>query len=81
MCNVIINMEYATGANVRMYPVVKEMGRGGQLQKKFGDRATILGVGLKGPRKHSLEEQLDRTRELKINLCNNLFGRPAYTED
>ena len=34
MCKAIINMEYTTGADVRMYPVVEEMGRGGQLQQK-----------------------------------------------
>lgn len=49
------------------------MDRGGQLQKKFRDRVTILGVELKGPNKFSLEEQIDRTGGLKINLCNNTF--------
>ena len=56
-----------------MVPILEEFARGGQLQKKFGDRATIIGVGLMGPRKNCLEEQLDRTKLLKVNLANNVF--------
>ena len=42
MCKAIINMECVTRDDMRMCPVIEEMSRGGQLQKKFRDRATIL---------------------------------------
>ena len=45
----------------------------GGVRKKFRERAKILGVGLKGPNKFSMEEQLDRTGRLKINVCSNVF--------
>ena len=69
----IYNCEYPVGDDARMVPILEEFSRGGQMQKKFGDRATIIGVGLMGPRKNCLEEQLDRTRLLKVNLANNVF--------
>ena len=69
----ILNMEYEICNDACMASVIEEMGRGRLLQKKLGDRATILGVGLIGPMKNSIKEQLDRTRVLKINMCNNLF--------